>query len=133
MTIDLHRVVGGRTSSGLVGVERLATGPGVLGRKDDRSGESTMPNVRPGGAEKGLGGRATTLGVPFGLKLRRQGGERRFLSLVVVTGEEGDDEPPPPSTISTVTMGVVVVMSGRGGYDRRLKVKRKPASLVSGR
>ena len=92
-----------------------------------------MPNVRPGGAEKGLGGRAT-LGVALGLKLRR-GGERRFLSLVTVTGEEeGDDEPPPPpSTISTVTMGVVVVMSGRGGYDRRLKVKRNPASLVSGR
>lgn len=128
MTIDLHRVVGGRTSSGLVGVERLDTGPGVLGRKDDRSCESTIPKVRPGGAEKGLG-RGATLGDSLGLKVRR-GGERRFLSSVVVTGEEGDDEP--PSTISTVTMGVVA-MNGRGGHDRRLKVKRKPASLVSGR
>ena len=113
----------------MVGVERLATGPGVLGRKDDRSGESAKPKVRPGGAEKGLGGGAT-LGVSLGLKLLRRGGERRFLSWAV-KGEEGGDEA--PSTISTVTMGVVV-MSGGGGSDRRLKVKRKPVvSLDSGR
>ena len=126
----LHRIVGGRTTSGVVGVERLPTGPGVLGQKDDRSGESTKPKVRPGGAEKGLGGIAT-LGVSLGLKVLRRGGERRLLSWAVMGEEGGDDEP--SSTISTVTIGVVV-MSGRGGSDRRLKVKRKPVvSLDSGR
>ena len=120
-------MVGGRTTAGVAGVERLATG--FLGRKDDWSGESTIPNVRPGGAENGLGGGATFDFFSLDLKLLRRGGERRLLSWVVM-GEEGGDGP--PSTISTVTIGVVV-MSGRGGLDRRLKVKRKPVSLDSGR
>lgn len=122
-------MVGGRTTAGMVGLERLATGPGVLGRNDDRSGESTMPKVRPGGAENGLDGGATLDFFSLDLKLLRRGGERRLLSWVAM-GEQGDEES--PSTISTVTIGVVV-MSGRGGLDRRLKVKRKPVSLDSGR
>lgn len=92
-----------------------------------------MPKVRPGGAEKGLGG-GGTLGVCLGLDLKlMRGGERRFSSLVAATGEEGEGGPPP--TVSTVTIGIVIVvlMSGRGGFDRRLRVKRKPASVVCGR
>ena len=77
-TIHAHRVVGGRTTTGM-GLRRPNTGSGELGREDKRSRGSIVlvKPERSGGAEEGLG--QVTFWESLDLKLRR-GGERRLRS-----------------------------------------------------
>ena len=76
--IHIHRVVGGRTTIGVV-LRRLDAGSGDLDRGDKLSSGSIVLTLleRSGGAEADLGGRS--LGERLDLELRR-GGERRLSS-----------------------------------------------------
>jgi hypothetical protein len=75
-TIDIHRVVGGRT---IMGLRRPDAGSDDLKREGKRSRGSIVLTLlgRSGGAEAGLG--RGTLGESLDLELRR-GGERRLWS-----------------------------------------------------
>ncbi len=77
-TIHIHRVVGGRTTTGME-LRQPDAASGDLGRGDKRPRESIVLTllVRSGGAEAGLG--RGTLRESLDLRLRR-GGERSLRS-----------------------------------------------------